>query len=186
MPNPSVWVNHAVTVDATPSAGPSGVGGMNCSIDDAPAKSYPAGGLTVNGDGVHTVSCTAWNQAVDPQGQPNTGTNSTTIHIDEAPPSLSFQPQNPPNPTALVVDTSDSESGVAGGSIEMAPAGTSDWTSLPTSFDGSHLLAHFDDAGLSGAYAFRATSCDNVGNCATATEAAGAAAPRPPRIRRSA
>ena len=74
-PNPSVWVNHAVTVDATPSAGPSGVGGMNCSIDHAAATSYPAGGLTVNGDGVHSVTCTAWNQAVDPQGQPNTGTD---------------------------------------------------------------------------------------------------------------
>ena len=43
-PNPSVWVNHAVTVDATPSAGPSGVGGMNCSIDNASAKSYPPSG----------------------------------------------------------------------------------------------------------------------------------------------
>ena len=79
-PNPSVWVNHAVTVDATPSAGPSGVGGMNCSIDDASAKSYPASGLSVNGDGIHTVSCIAWNQAVGPQGQPNTGTNSMTVH----------------------------------------------------------------------------------------------------------
>ena len=168
-PNPSVWVNHAVTVDATPSAGPSGVGGMNCSIDHAAATSYPAGGLTVNGDGVHSVTCTAWNQAVDPQGQPNTGTASTSIRIDESPPSLSFQAQNPADPTALVVDTSDAESGVAGGSIEMAPAGTSDWTALPTSFDGSHLVAHFDDAGLSGAYSFRATSCDNVGNCASTT-----------------
>ena len=167
--NPSLWVNHAVTVDATPGAGPSGVGGMNCSIDHAPATSYPAGGLTVNGDGVRTVTCTAWNHAVDPQGQPNTGTASTSIKIDEAPPALSFQAQNPDDPTTLVVDTSDNESGVAGGSIEMAPAGTSDWTALPTSFDGSHLVAHFDDAGLSGAYSFQATSCDNVGNCASTT-----------------
>ena len=168
-PNPGVWVNHAVTVDAMPSAGPSGVGGMNCSIDDASAKSYPASGLVVDGDGIHSVSCVAWNRAVGPQGQANTGGDSMTVHIDESPPSLSFQPQNPGDPTALVVDTSDSESGVAGGSIEMAPAGTSDWTSLPTSFDGSHLLAHFDDAGLSGAYSFQATSCDNVGNCASTT-----------------
>ena len=92
-----------------------------------------------------------------------------TVHIDESPPSLSFQPQNPGDPTALVVDTSDNESGVAGGSIEMAPAGTSDWTPLPASFDGSHLVAHFDDAGLSGPYSFQATSCDNVGNCASTT-----------------
>ena len=149
--------------------GRPGVGGMSCSIDHAGAKAYPASGLTVNGDGVHSVVCTAWNQAVDPQGQPDTGTASTTVKIDESPPSLSFQSQNPGDPTALVVSTSDSESGVAGGSIEMAPAGTTDWTPLPTSFDGSHLLAHFDDAGLNGAYSFRATSCDNVGNCATAT-----------------
>ena len=168
-PNAGLWVNHAVTVDAMPSAGPSGVGGMNCSIDDASAKSYPASGLIVDGDGTHSLSCLAWNRAVGPQGQPNTGGNSMTVHIDESPPSLSFQPQNPGDPTALVVDTSDNESGVAGGSIEMAPAGTSDWTPLPASFDGSHLLAHFDDAGLSGPYSFRATSCDNVGNCASTT-----------------
>jgi hypothetical protein len=167
--NPSVWVDHAVTVDALPSAGPSGVGGTNCSVDDASAKAYPASGLVINGDGVHTVSCIAWNRAVGPQGQANTGGNSMTIRIDETPPALSFQAQNPSDPTALVVNTSDSESGVAGGSIEMAPAGTNDWTSLPTSFDGSHLLSRFDDAGLSGAYSFRATSCDSVGNCATAT-----------------
>ena len=168
-PSPSVWVNHAVTVDATPSAGPSGVGGMNCQIDDAPARTYPASGLTVDGDGVHTVSCVAWNQATGPQGQPNTGGNSTTIHIDEAPPAIAFQPPNPSNPTAVVVNTSDNESGVGSGSIEMAPAGTNDWTTLPTSFDGSHLRAGFDDAGLNGAYAFRATSCDDAGNCATTT-----------------
>jgi hypothetical protein len=168
-PNPGVWVNHAVTVDATPSAGPSGVGGMNCQVDDAPAGTYPAGGLTVDGDGVHTVSCVAWNQATGPQGQPNTGGNSTTVHIDETPPAIAFQPPNPSNPTAIVVDTSDNESGVAGGSIDMALAGTNNWTTLPTSFDGSHLRADFDDAGLNGVYAFRASSCDRVGNCATAT-----------------
>jgi hypothetical protein len=107
---------------------------------------------------------------MDPQGQPNTGTNSIAIHIDEAPPSLSVEPQNPHDPTGLVIDTSDSESGVAGGSIEMAPAGTSNWMSLPTMFDGSHLVSHFDDANRIGPYIFQATSCDNVGNCATARE----------------
>jgi len=169
-PSPSVWVNHAVTVDASPSAGPSGVGGMNCAVDGGSAKPYPASGLTVNGDGVHTVTCTAWNDAVDPQGQPNTGTGSMTVHIDEAPPSLSFEPQNPSDPAQVVVDTGDAESGVAGGSIEMAPAGSGSWTSLPASFDGAHLLTNIDDAGLRGPYTIRATSCDNVGNCASATE----------------
>ena len=85
-------------------------------------------GLTVNGDGVKTVSCTAWNNAVDPQGNHNSGTSSVTVHIDEAPPVASLEPTNPNDPTGVVADTSDSESGVAGGSIEMAPAGTSSWT----------------------------------------------------------
>ena len=41
---------------------------------------------------------------------------------------------------------------------------------MATSFDGAHLLGHFDDAGLRGPYVIRATSCDNVGNCASTTE----------------
>ena len=169
--NPTVWVNHAVTVDATPSTGPSGLGGLDCSVNGAAAQTYPAGGLPVNGDGVKTVSCTAWNNAVDPQGNHNSGTSSVTVHIDEAPPTLSVEAVNPNDPTALVVDTSDGESGVAGGSIEMAPAGTSSWTPLPTSFTGSQLVAHVDDAGLRGPYTFTARSCDNVGNCASTSKA---------------
>jgi hypothetical protein len=168
-PNPTVWVNHAVMVDATPSTGPSGLGGLNCSVDGGAAQSYPAAGLTVDGDGVKTVSCTAWNNAVDPQGTHNSGTSSVTVHIDEAPPSISFEPENPTDPTGLVVDTSDTESGVAGGSIEMAPQGSGTWTSLPTTLSGSQLLAHFSDSGVSGPYTFRAQSCDNVGNCASTT-----------------
>ncbi len=52
----------------------------------------------------------------------------------------------------------------------MAPAGTNHWTALPTSFDGQHLVARVNDAGLHGTYVFRATSCDNVGNCAATDE----------------
>ena len=166
-PNPSLWVNHAVTVDVTPSSGPSGLGGMNCSVNSAAAQTYPAAGLTVDGDGVRTVSCTAWNNAIDPQGNHNSGTSSVTVHIDEASPAVSLEPVNPNDPTGVVVDTSDSESGVAGGSIEMAPAGSGSWTALPTTFTGSQLVAHFDDAGVRGAYTFNVRSCDSVGNCAS-------------------
>jgi hypothetical protein len=168
--NPSVWVNHAVTVDASATAGPSGVGGMSCNTDDKGTEAYPASGVTVDGDGVHTVSCTAWNNAVDPQGQPNSTTSSIQVHIDETPPTIQFEPQNPRDPTGLIVDATDNESGVASGSIEMAPAGTNDWTALSTTFNGARLATHFDDADRTGPYIFKATSCDNVGNCASATE----------------
>jgi hypothetical protein len=124
----------------------------------------------VDGDGVHNVVCTAWNNAVGPQGQPNSTTSSTPVHIDEAPPVVSFEPQQPDDPTGVVVNATDSESGVAGGSVQIAPAGTGNWWAVPTNFDGAHVLAHVDDAGLRGPYAVRATACDNVGNCATTTE----------------
>jgi hypothetical protein len=159
-----------VTVNATATAGPSGVGGIVCGHDGSPSRSYPAGGVTVDGDGVHTVSCTAWNQAVGPNGGPETGTRSVAVRIDEAPPSAGFEPQNPSDPTGLIVDTSDSESGVAGGQLEMRPVAGGPWTPLPTQFDGHHLLAHFDDAGLNGAYEFQAVACDNVGNCSASGE----------------
>jgi hypothetical protein len=169
--NPSAWVNHAVTVDATAHTGPSGLGSLTCSIDHRPAQLYPAAGLTVDGNGVHTVSCTAANNAVDPQGQPNTGTSPpTTIKIDEMPPTAAFEPVVPSDPDQLVVDTTDTESGVAGGQIQIARAGTAKWTALPTAFDGQHLLATANDARLRGPYTIQATSCDYVGNCATTDE----------------
>jgi hypothetical protein len=169
-PNPTLWVNHAVTVTAAASAGPSGVGGINCSVDRGAVHGYTSAGATVDGDGTHTVTCTAWNQAIGPQGQRNTGTNSMPVKIDEAPPSVAFEPQNPADPTQLVVDTADAESGVGGGSVALAPSGTGSWTALPTSSDGQHLLARLDDAGLRGVYTIQATSCDNIGNCASTAE----------------
>jgi hypothetical protein len=169
-PNPTVWVNHDVVVDVSATAGPSGIGGISCGVDDKGAEPYPPDGVAVTGDGVHTVSCTAWNRAVDPQGQPNSTTNSIEVHIDEAPPTLQFEPQDPRDPTALVVDATDDESGVASGSIEMAQADSNDWTTLATTLNGGQLATHFDDADRTGPYVFKATSCDNVGNCASASE----------------
>ena len=169
-PNPAVWVNHAVTVTAGVTAGPSGVGGLVCSVDGAANKAYPAGGVPIDGNGVHTIKCTGWNRAIDPQDAPQSAASSQTVHIDEVPPALAFAPQNPSDPTQVVANTSDSESGVAAGSIQIAPAGTSSWTTLPTSLAAGHLIARFDDTSLRGAYVLRATSCDNAGNCATTSE----------------
>jgi hypothetical protein len=76
---------------------------------------------------------------------------------------------NPNDPTAVVADASDSESGVAGGSIEMAPAGSESWTAVPTTLAGGQLVGNFDDAGLHGLYTFIVRACDNVGNCDSAT-----------------
>jgi hypothetical protein len=93
------------------------------------------------------------------------------VYIDEVPPSIGFAPRTAQNPTELVVDTTDAEAGVSDGTIQLAPAGTNDWAMLPTSFDGTHLTAQLDDSQHKGSYVVRATSCDNAGNCASATEA---------------
>jgi hypothetical protein len=54
-------------VTATASAGPSGVSAILCSLDGAPAQSYPgpAVRIPVQGLGAHHLSCTARNGAID-------------------------------------------------------------------------------------------------------------------------
>ena len=170
--NPGGWsVNHAVTVDAAPHTGASGVSSLTCSVDGGAAKGYPSGGVSVNGNGKHVVTCTVANQAVDPQGAHNTGSSSMTIDIDEQSPSLSFDPQDPSNAAQVVVNTSDNESQVADGQIEIAPHGTTNWTQVPTTFaSNGQLIATIPDAGLSGPYTIQATACSQVGNCGTTSE----------------
>jgi hypothetical protein len=170
-PNPTLWVNHPVTVQSAASAGPSGITGTSCDVDGGASSPYPTGGLSVDGDGSHTVSCTSSNGAVDPQGDHNTGTASLTIKIDEAPPAVGFEPVNPSDPTAVVVDTSDAESGVAGGSITVQGPHAKAPRPLKTALDGSQLVSRFDDAGKHGVFTFVGTACDAVGNCASSTEA---------------
>jgi hypothetical protein len=172
-PDPNVWVNHAVTVIANAAAGPSGMGGTSCSIDGN-TQPYPGRGIGLNGTGTHTVSCGAWNNAYDVNGSPaSSPTQAINVKIDETPPSVVFEGQARSNPTALTVDTGDGQSGVSGGQIEMRPSAGGSWSTLPTQFDGQHLLASFDDAGLNGAYIFEATSCDRAGNCASAEKTLG-------------
>ena len=145
---------------------------MSCSVDGAAAKAYSSSGISVNGNGKHVVSCSIANGAVGPQGQHNTGSASMTIDIDEQPPSLTIQPEDPSNPDQVVVDTSDNESQVAGGQIEIAPKGTTSWTTIPTTFTSSgELVGTIPDASLSGPYTVQATACSQVGNCGTTSEA---------------
>ena len=57
-------------VTATATAGPSGVAGISCSLDGAPAQWYAASTaqIAVAGIGTHQVQCTAENNAVDDSG----------------------------------------------------------------------------------------------------------------------
>ncbi len=57
-------------VTATASAGPSGVDGVSCSVDDGPPQWHwgSTAQVPVTGLGEHSVSCSAANNAVDPAG----------------------------------------------------------------------------------------------------------------------
>jgi hypothetical protein len=57
-------------VTATAAAGPSGVAGISCSVDNAPNQWYPGARaqVPVSGVGDHSVSCSAANNAVDQAG----------------------------------------------------------------------------------------------------------------------
>ena len=168
--NPTVWVNHAVNVTAAATAGPSGIGSIHCAVDGGTSSAYPAGGLAVDGDGTHAVSCTAANNAVDPQGAPDTGAATQTIRIDEAPPRISFAPGDPQNPTQVVADAPDGESGLGSGSIAIQGPHASSPTPLSTTVGASTLSADIDDQGRNGDYTVIAKACDNVGNCASSSE----------------
>jgi hypothetical protein len=169
--NPSVWIGHAVSVVAQATTGPSGLSSLTCSVDGGSPQPYPAGGLIVNGNGVHTVSCTAASGAIDPQGQHDTGSATLQIKIDEAPPSVQIDPPDPLDPDRVLVEASDDESGIVGGAIQLSRTGSGRWATLPSSYANGELTATIDDAGRSGPYTLRAIACDAVGNCGLATEA---------------
>jgi hypothetical protein len=169
----NAWVNHAVKVHAAASFGPSGFRGIGCSTNGGAIHAFPASGMTLNGSGVWTVACSAQNNAIDVNGQVGSSpTQTVRVHIDETPPTLSFEPSSPSDPQAVVADAVDTQSGAAGGQIQIRPATGGSWTSLQTQFDGRRLLTHLDDASLApGQWDVEATSCDNAGNCSSTQEA---------------
>jgi hypothetical protein len=114
----------------------------------------------------------SWNNAYDVNGKAGTSLpEAVTVDIDETPPTVAFEPVNPADPQELVAPTSDGQSGVAGGQIEIRPAAGGGWQSLTTQFDGTRLLARLDDAALApGIWTIQATSCDRAGNCASTDE----------------
>ena len=60
-------------------------------------------------------------------------------------------------------------SGIAGGQIELSPAGSNTWQALPTKLEGSRLVARIDDAALPpGPYLLRAQATDLAGNVGVA------------------
>jgi hypothetical protein len=71
-------------VHANARAGPSGVMGIDCSIDHTPARWYPSpsAAIPVQGVGIHHLMCFSMNRARNASGRPATSTHATwTLRI---------------------------------------------------------------------------------------------------------
>ena len=101
----------------------------------------------------------AGNQAVDNASVP------VTLRYDPEPPELAFESSQAADPTQVGVRVTERVSGIAEGVIEIGPAGTGLWHTLPTQMEGSRLVARVDDAALpAGVYVLRARARDLAGN----------------------
>jgi hypothetical protein len=91
-----------------------------------------------------------------------------TLRYDPDAPELTFEPPAPADPTLVAVDVTDALSGIADGTIEIAPAATGVWQTLATQKEDGRLIARIDDAALPpGPYLVRARARDRAGNEAT-------------------
>jgi hypothetical protein len=91
--------------------------------------------------------------------------------IDNTAPTGYFAPRSPNNPDQVSVTVGDTQSGVAGGEIEIQAGGT--WQPVKTDYDSTtgQLVATIPDDGsvADGNHALRAVVWDAVGNQATIT-----------------
>ena len=128
-------------------------------------------GLRVPRDGDWTVHL--WLE--DAAGNADHGQLETAkLRLDTTAPSLAFLNDRPAhNPAEIRVDTSDANSGVAGGRIEIRRRGVAEWQPLATRREGTELVAAIPDERLErGTYELRATATDAAGNSATTSRRA--------------
>ena len=95
------------------------------------------------------------------------------FHVDNAPPALSFSPQDASDPESISVKAWDATSGIdpATASIEYRQVGSDNWLPLPTHLDGNRMEAHVDSLNAPpGNYEFRASAADAAGNSSSITK----------------
>jgi hypothetical protein len=169
------WGNHPVTLSMSCADQPglSGCRSVSYQLDGGPVQTATGSSttLTVSSSGAHTLR--AW--STDNAGNVGQAASDQAL-VDVSAPQGYFAPSDPNTPTQVVVDVADSDSGVAGGQIQMQQNGS--WTSLPTSYDGNgHLTTAIADTTLpNGSYALRALVWDAAGNQATITATADGSA----------
>jgi hypothetical protein len=125
--------------------------------------------MQVPAPGEWTVSM--WRRDAAGNEDPNTASVPVTLRYDPEPPLLGFEPSTTDDPTLVSVQVTDKVSGLAGGSIEIGPAGSNTWQTLETRKEGNRLVARIDDATLAaGDYVLRASAYDQAHNEASTTQ----------------
>ncbi|HET7177734.1 MAG TPA: hypothetical protein VFI63_03515 [Solirubrobacterales bacterium] len=106
-----------------------------------------------------------WREDAAGNQQPTNASLPVKLLFDPEPPELGFEDPSAADPTRISVLVTDRISGLGGGQIEVSRAGSGVWQLLPTSAEGSHLVAHVDDASMpAGEYELRATAHDKANN----------------------
>lgn len=167
-PDQGRWYGSAQSIDVSGQggAGLASVVLISCSINGQ-ASTYQGSQaqVTVSPPGGQ-LTCAAEDQAGNwSQNQ------SWNFLIDDTPPTGYFAPPDPNNPDQVTVDVADTQSGVAGGQIQIQNG--SGWQDLNTGYDPTtgQLTATIPDDGSipDGTHQVQAIVWDAVGNQATIT-----------------
>ena len=169
----------AVAVDrlsGMDAAGPSGPV-TALAVDGAPPHVVPGSSASamVSGDGIHRLEFYA-RDAVGNSGDgslPFAGRGTATVRIDESGPTVRFAVSDPTDPERIEATVADPLSGPDAdrGAIEFRRVGSSArFQALPTETHRGRLVGRWpSDEFADGAYEFRATGYDAVGNATTST-----------------
>ncbi len=162
-----VWENLAEGRQGAPITGATyslcrGDGGCQGN-GDVPGDGVSRAGVSVPGGGEWLLKL--WRRDAAGNTDPNLASDPVRLRFDPEAPTLAIQPQTLSDPTAVAATVSDPLSGVTGGSIEIARAGTGTWHALATRLSGGRLRTRLDDTGLpAGRYVLRAVASDRAGN----------------------
>jgi hypothetical protein len=139
---------------------------------------------TASGSGVASISdlkvpsAGDWSLTVwlrDAAGNSSTTNAAGPVHLrfDDSAPSVAFEPRNQADPTLVSALVSDSVSGIANAKLEIRRHGSKTWDELASTFDGTRVTAHVDDAHLAaGPYDLQAWAVDAAGNERTSQQLA--------------
>jgi hypothetical protein len=144
-------------------------GGADCGQAEQAGDGIAALPVQTPAPGEWTVSL--WRRDAAGNQDPNTASVPVRLRYDPEPPQVGFETTAAADPTLVSVQVTDKVSGLAGGSIEISPAGSNTWQTLETRKEGSRLVARIDDAALAaGDYVLRAAAYDQARNEASTTQ----------------